>query len=78
MHFWRGKAISPVLFFTQRLGLPIRSIPLVLEGGNFLSNGDGVAVATNRLFDKNQEYEFTEVQIATMLNDYLGGDLRAR
>lgn len=68
----RRKDEEMAVSLSERLGLPIRSIPLVLEGGNFLSNGDGVAVATNRLFYKNQEYEFTEVQIATMLNDYLG------
>jgi agmatine/peptidylarginine deiminase len=28
----------------RMLGLPVRSIPLVLEGGNFISNGDGLLI----------------------------------
>lgn len=68
----RRKDEEMAVSLSEVLGLPIRSIPLVLEGGNFLSNGDGVAVSTNHLFLKNQEYEFSEIQIASMLHDFLG------
>ncbi len=68
----RRKDEEMAVSLAELLQLPIRSVPLVLEGGNFLSNGDGIAVATERLFHDNQEYEFSEIQIATMLNDFLG------
>ncbi len=54
------------------LGLPLRSIPLVLEGGNFLSNGDGSIVASSKILRDNREFDFTEGQIGEILNDNLG------
>lgn len=35
------------------LSLRVVSMPLRLDGGNLLSNGDGLAITTSRLFDEN-------------------------
>lgn len=56
----------------ELMGLPLRSIPLVLEGGNFLSNADGVVVTTASAIDLNQGFDFTMKQIGNMLYDFIG------
>lgn len=54
------------------LGLPVRSIPLVLEGGNFISNGDGLLITSAKTIRVNQEEEYTNKQLISMFNDFLG------
>ncbi len=54
------------------LGLPVRSIPLVLEGGNFISNGDGLLLTSSKTIAVNKEGHFTQKQLISMFNDYLG------
>ena len=39
------------LEFARILGLPVRSIPLILEGGNFISNGDGILLTSPKTHD---------------------------
>lgn len=57
---------------SQLIRLPMRSIPLVLEGGNILSNGDGVLVTSTRTFQYNREFRFDEQHLAELLNEFLG------
>jgi len=54
------------------LGLPVRSIPLVLEGGNFLSNGDGAMITSSLTYELNRQFDFTDKQIGDMLHEYFG------
>lgn len=56
----------------RSLGLPVRSIPLVLEGGNFISNGDGLLLTSSKTISVNEEGHFTHKQLIKMFNDYLG------
>ena len=54
------------------LKLPIRSIPISVEGGNILSNGDGSIFSTAKILDVNKGYQFTQNQILEILSDSLG------
>ncbi len=54
------------------LDLPVRSIPLVLEGGNFISNGDGLLITSAKTILVNKQNEYTHKQLTSMFNDYLG------
>jgi agmatine/peptidylarginine deiminase len=54
------------------LDLPVRSIPLVLEGGNFISNGDGLLLTSSKTLAVNKEGEYSHNQLISMFNDYLG------
>ena len=54
------------------LNLPIRSIPLVLEGGNFISNGDGLLITSAKTIRVNEKNEYSHKQLISMFNDFLG------
>lgn len=54
------------------LDLPIRSIPLVLEGGNFMSNGDGAIISTGKMIQLNSEFRFDEELLGDLIADYFG------
>jgi agmatine/peptidylarginine deiminase len=54
------------------LDLPVRSIPLLLEGGNLVSNGEGMLFTTNKTVRANAAGEYTAKQIGMMFNDFLG------
>ena len=57
----------------HKLDLPVRSIPLMLEGGNMLSNGDGLILTTGKTIAVNeQEGLFKQDQLMSMFNDYMG------
>lgn len=56
----------------KMLDLPVRSIPLVLEGGNFISNGDGLLLTSAKTISVNKEGEYTHKQLISMFNDFLG------
>jgi agmatine deiminase len=45
---------------------------LNLDGGNFISNGVGAAITTNRIISDNQNYSITEIEI--LFNEKLGID----
>lgn len=57
---------------SEVLRLPLRSIPLILEGGNFLSNGDGSVITSSLTLQMNREFEFSDKQIGSIMNDYFG------
>jgi agmatine/peptidylarginine deiminase len=54
------------------LGLPLRSIPLLLEGGNLLSNGDGSILTTARILHANQGFDFSLKQVTDLMSDFIG------
>ena len=55
------------------LNLPVRSIPLMMEGGNMLSNGDGLILTSGKTIAVNeQQGNFKPQQIMSMFNDYMG------
>ena len=55
------------------LDLPVRSIPLMMEGGNMLSNGDGLILTSGKTIAVNeQQGNFEPQQIMSMFNDYMG------
>lgn len=57
----------------HELDLPVRSIPLILEGGNILSNGDGLILTSGKTLAVNQQDGFyTNEQLMPMFNDFLG------
>ena len=56
----------------RMLELPVRSIPLILEGGNFISNGDGLLLTSAKTISVNKEGEYTHKQLISMFNDFLG------
>jgi agmatine/peptidylarginine deiminase len=59
-------AIGPVL------GMPTIQVPLTIEGGNLLSNGRGLCLATTKLRDANLARGYTEPQFRTLLRDVYG------
>jgi len=60
------------LELARLLGLPARSVPLLLEGGNMLSNSDGMLFTTPKTLDLNQKEHYTQKQLMSMFDDYLG------
>lgn len=68
----RAKDDEMVSAIASLLGLPIRSMPLVVEGGNVLSNGDGTLLTTFQVLEVNQGYEFTKKQVTDIFSDMLG------
>jgi agmatine deiminase len=48
--------------FANLLNLPVVQMPLRLDGGNLVSNGDGLAITTQRLFEENGEIEEQSVR----------------
>jgi len=56
----------------RMLGLPLRSIPIVLEGGNVISNGDGMLLTSVKTVLENKKSRYERDQIMHMFNDFLG------
>ena len=54
------------------LGMDVRKMPLVIEGGNLLSNGDGIMVTTTKVIEQAENRHLTLAQIGGMLKEYLG------
>jgi agmatine/peptidylarginine deiminase len=47
-------------------------MPLTLEGGNLLSNGDGLCLTSTTVFPKNAGRNVDQSQLGAVLADYLG------
>lgn len=54
------------------LQLPVEHLSLRLDGGNLLSNGDGLAITTHRLFDDNALNEFEIPMLRNVLHEQCG------
>jgi agmatine/peptidylarginine deiminase len=58
----------------DRLGMDLIRAPIVLEGGNLLSNGEGLCITTVALLASNANRNLAEDRIQHMLHRYLGAD----
>jgi agmatine deiminase len=54
------------------LGLPVGHLPLILEGGNLLSNGRGLVVTTTKLADENTARDLDRSQVEKLLHKSIG------
>jgi agmatine/peptidylarginine deiminase len=54
------------------LKLPVIRVPLLMEWGNLLSNGNGLAITTTHLLLRNQVRGYDEAQIMQILRDHYG------
>jgi agmatine deiminase len=55
------------------LGLPVREVPMVLEGGSIAVDGAGLLVTTERcLLNKNRNPDMTRTEIESTLKRHLG------
>jgi len=50
-----------------QFGLPTVAVPLRLDGGNFLTNGDGLCVTSSSLVDENSERGYGEEHVRALL-----------
>ena len=58
-----------------RLGLPVREVPMVLEGGSIAVDGAGTLVTTERcLLNPNRNPQMTKAEIERTLRDCFGVD----
>jgi len=56
--------------FGNAYGIPVYGMSLVTAGGNYMTDGQGIAVSTNLVWSEN--YGYTHEQIDQMLEDYCG------
>ena len=71
----RGNQVDNTLpaSLAEMLDLPLREAPLLLEGGDFLSNGRGVCLSSDRLIKRNIYYkELNDREMGEMLSSNLG------
>lgn len=59
----------PIAFGNWR-GIPIYSLPLLHTGGNYMTDGQGIAVSTDLVWSENLGY--THAQIDQIMEDYCG------
>ena len=57
-------------FLAQMLKFPIIEIPLILDGGNFAHNGEGIGIVTNRVISDNENHSIKEIK--DIFYQYLG------
>lgn len=56
--------------YANNQGLPLYFMSLVTAGGNYMTDGQGIAVSTNLVLNENPGY--SQEQINQMVSDYLG------
>lgn len=54
------------------LDLPVERVPLMVDGGNLLSNGSGLAITTTRIIEDNSAPGYDEPAIAETLRQMYG------
>jgi len=69
--YWQGDGSIPRRVGPQ-LDLPVVSVSLCLDGGNLLSNGDGLAVTSTSVLDDNEDRGFSEPDIRSTLACFFG------
>lgn len=52
--------------------IEVEYMPLTLEGGNILGNGDGLMVTSTQMIDRPENRRYTLQQIGNLLQTYLG------
>ncbi len=61
-----GKKLAKIL------NLRMIDVPLILDGGNFTHNGEGIGIVTNRVISDNEGYSIKEIE--DIFSKYLGID----
>lgn len=56
----------------HQLKIPIVEVPLILDGGNFAYNGEGIGIVSNRVIGDNENYSIKEIK--DIFSQYLGID----
>ena len=56
--------------FGNAYSIPVYGMSLVHAGGNYMTDGQGISVSTDRVWDENPGY--SHIQIDQMVDDYLG------
>jgi agmatine/peptidylarginine deiminase len=56
----------------RRLRLPVEPARISLQGGNLISNGQGILMTTSRILDENAERGYTYRDITAILEDLYG------
>ena len=56
------------------LRVPVVKVPITLEGGNILSNGQGLCVTTSTLISRNLKRGYDEAAVRSILLKYYGFD----
>lgn len=56
----------------RRLHLPVAAVPLDLEGGNLLTNGEGLCVTSLSVIEANKQRGLDVAGIARLLKEHLG------
>lgn len=59
-------------YIGQLLRLKVDRLPLVLEGGNLMSNGEGLMVTSTRIIERPENQRYTMQQIGKLLGIHLG------
>lgn len=54
------------------LKVPVAQVPLTLEGGNLLSNGQGLCVTSWALIERNKHRGYSQKQITNILSEFYG------
>ncbi len=68
----RTKDDAFAAYIGSLLALKVRQMPLVIEGGNLIANGDGLMVTSTRVLNRPENRHLTREQIGQMLKEYLG------
>ncbi len=66
----RDDALST--YIGEVLHLKVERMPLILEGGNLLSNGDGLMVTSTRVIDRPENRKYSRQDIGQMLKKHFG------
>lgn len=53
-------------------GLQVEDLPVEVEGGNLLSNGEGILVSTTRVLEQNEEQGYDVNKLFNLFNEKLG------
>jgi agmatine deiminase len=56
--------------FGNSYSIPVYNMPLVATGGNYMTDGQGIAISTDLIWEENAGY--THEQINQIVNQYLG------
>ncbi len=56
--------------YANNQSIPVYNMPLVTAGGNYMTDGQGIAISTDLVWEENLGY--THEQINEMVNQYLG------
>jgi agmatine deiminase len=58
---YRKNATISSIKLAEYLNIKYKEIPLVLDGGNFAHNGNGIGIITNRVISDNENYSVNEI-----------------